>query len=119
MGTERKGIFYSTSTGATPVEKWLNNQNPKIQAKILRYMELIEKHSDIGNFKFVKALGNGLFEFSLKIDKQWPRIIYFYFKDDQIVYLHGFLKKSNRTPANEIKIVKKRMNDFYKRKGNQ
>lgn len=29
MGAERKGIFYSTSTGATPVEKWVISINER------------------------------------------------------------------------------------------
>jgi Phage derived protein Gp49-like (DUF891) len=34
-----------------------------------------------------------------------------------LVLLHGFTKKTNKTPSREIAIAEKRMNDYVKRKG--
>lgn len=80
---------------------------------MLGYMEHLETYWDQGPFTFVRSLGAGLYEIKAKTDNKWPRIIYFYCGEDRIVYLHGFIKKQNKTPRKEIDIAKKRKDDFY------
>jgi len=43
------------------------------------------------------------------------RIFYFTFTGKRITLLHGFIKKTERTPLKEIGIAEKRMNDFIDR----
>jgi len=45
------------------------------------------------------------------------RIFLFYWKDNMFVMLHHFIKKTNKTPANEIEIAKSRMKDHIERSG--
>jgi phage-related protein len=44
------------------------------------------------------------------------RIIYTFVKGKRIVLLHGFIKKSQKTPREEIKIAQKYLGDFQKEK---
>lgn len=41
--------------------------------------------------------------------------MYFFFTGRQIVFLHGFQKKTPKTPRGEIEIAQRRMNDFIQR----
>ena len=44
------------------------------------------------------------------------RIIYFVYTGKILILLHGFTKKTQRTPAKEIKVAGKRMKDYLSRK---
>lgn len=43
------------------------------------------------------------------------RILYFAYVDKRIVLLHGFIKKTDKTPAREIAVAEKRMQDMIER----
>jgi len=45
------------------------------------------------------------------------RLLYALLPDRRIVFLHGFQKKTQRTPRREIEIALKRLEDFNRREG--
>ena len=55
-----------------------------------------------------KSLGKGLFELRVKAS----RIFYCFKPGRVIVLLHGFTKKSQKTPQREIEIALKRMEEI-------
>jgi len=57
-----------------------------------------------------KSLGNGLFELRTKS----ARIFYCFRPGGVIVLLHGFTKKSQKTPAREMETAIKRMQEVSK-----
>ncbi|HHU06857.1 MAG TPA: type II toxin-antitoxin system RelE/ParE family toxin [Clostridiaceae bacterium] len=116
MGKKLQGVFYTTTTGKSPVEEWINKQSVKVQAKMLRYMDHLETYWDQGPFRFVRNLGDGLYEIKAEIDNAWPRIVYYYYDKDHIIYLHGFLKKQNKTPRKEVNTANSRRNDYICRR---
>lgn len=115
MSRKLIGRFYITEAGASPVEKWLNEQTVPVQAKIAHCMSLLEDHWEMRPFLFVQYLRDGLFEIKNKVNGTWPRVIYFHYHDDQLIYLHGFLKKGKKIPPNELEIAMRRRRDFYRR----
>ena len=54
-----------------------------------------------------KSLGGGLFELRVKAS----RIFYCFKPGGVIVLLHGFIKKSQKTPRREMEIAQKRMEE--------
>jgi phage-related protein len=58
-----------------------------------------------------KALGDGLFELRLKGTEGIARVFYCTLVDRQIVILHSFVKKTQKTPAHEWRIAQARMNE--------
>lgn len=56
-----------------------------------------------------KAFGDGLFELRLKGAEGIARVFYCTQVGHQIVMLHCFIKKSQKTPLKECRIAKKRM----------
>ncbi len=57
----------------------------------------------------------GLLELIYKYRKNAYRIFYF-FSGTTIILLHGFLKKTEKTPIREIELAKKRMVEWKERK---
>lgn len=47
------------------------------------------------------------------------RVMYFFFTGRQIVLLHGFQKRTQKTPRSEINIAQQRMADFIGRQGGE
>ncbi|WP_435627213.1 type II toxin-antitoxin system RelE/ParE family toxin [Candidatus Ferrigenium straubiae] len=58
-----------------------------------------------------EAFGDGLFELRLKGAEGIARVFYCTLIDRQIVMLHCFVKKSQKTPAKERRIAEKRMKE--------
>lgn len=47
------------------------------------------------------------------------RLIYFFFTGRQIIFVHGFQKKTQRAPRAEIEVAARRMHDFLQREGGE
>jgi phage-related protein len=59
-----------------------------------------------------KAFGSGLFELRLKGAEGIARVFFCTVIGRRIVMLHGFVKKSAKTPAKELELAEKRMKEF-------
>lgn len=58
-----------------------------------------------------KALGDGLFELRLKGVEGIARVFYCTLVGQQIVILHGFIKKSQKIPAGELRLARSRLKE--------
>ncbi len=58
------------------------------------------------------ALGGGLFELRLKGVEGIARVMFCLVMNRQIVVLHVFIKKTQKTPARDLKIARLRMKEF-------
>jgi phage-related protein len=95
--------FYNES-----VEEDILNMPPKIQARMIKLLELIEKHGANLGPPHTEAMGDGLFEIRAKAQEGIGRSLYCYMKGKHIVVLHAFIKKSNKTPKQDLNLAKKR-----------
>ena len=57
----------------------------------------------------------GLYELRIKFSSDIARIFYFTYHNNKFVLLHGFVKKTMKTPENEIKRARKYMEDYKRR----
>lgn len=68
---------------------------------------MIDYGSNLG-MPYTKAIGDGLFEIRLKGQEGIARIIYCTLINQKIIMLHSFIKKTDKIPAKELDIAKKR-----------
>lgn len=59
----------------------------------------------------------GIFELRAKVGTDISRVLYFFYYEGRIVLTHGFIKKTQRTPADEIEKAKKYRRDYIERHG--
>jgi len=81
---------------------------------LARYVHLSQRMLEYGpNLKepHTKALGNGLYEMRLKSMEGIARILYCTVIGKRIVMLHGFIKKTDKTPPKELETARKRMKE--------
>jgi phage-related protein len=59
----------------------------------------------------VDNLGDGLWEIRSRLGNRISRTL-FAVVDQEIVLLHGFIKKTQKTPGDELELARKRMNEY-------
>jgi phage-related protein len=64
---------------------------------------------------YSKAIGDGLFELRIKFAGDITRIFYFFIVDNKIILTNGFVKKTQKTPQNEIALAMKYKTDYEER----
>lgn len=66
---------------------------------------------------YSKHLEDGIFELRGKVGNDISRVLYFFYYGGKIVITNGFVKKTNKTPHDEIKKAKCYRKDYIERFG--
>lgn len=100
-------ILYSQEDGYTPVMEFIQSQEPKMRAKILSELELLEEYGNELEGRYTKHLDDGIFELRTKFASNITRILFFFYIKKRIILTNGFVKKTQKTPSREIEMAKK------------
>ena len=87
---------------------------PKIQARMLKLLELIEKHGANLGSPHTESMGDGLFEIRAKAQEGIGRGLFCYLKGKHIYVLSAFVKKTQKTPKKEIQLARDRQKEVQK-----
>lgn len=102
-----------------PIEEFLYSLPTKLRAKAFRDIELLQKHGDDLREPYVKPVkgkyGKDLYELRIKFVNDIARIFYFTYYHNKFVLLHGFIKKTMKTPLSKIKKAQAYMEDYKRR----
>lgn len=107
--------FYSLPNGEKPVEAFLDSLDKKMQAKAAYSLLLLEEYGNQLREPHSKAIGDGIFELRIKFASDITRIFYFFVVDNTIILTNGFVKKTPKTPKNEIELARKYKIDYERR----
>ena len=80
-------------------------------SRFLRYAERMEVYGPDLGMPHTRAMGQGLFELRLKAAEGIARVFYCTVIDQQIIMLHQFVKKADKTPVKELEIARRRMKE--------
>jgi phage-related protein len=80
-------------------------------ARFVRYAEKMETFGPDLGMPHTRAMGGGLFELRLKAAEGIARVFYCTVIDRRIVFVHQFVKKSDKTPRKELEIAQQRMKE--------
>ena len=98
------------------IKKGLIEKNPCSGIKKLNKLSRLKTLTDEDINKLC-LLHNIIWECRIKYGSNIYRIFCFMFKNSNVVLTHGFIKKAQKTPKNEIEKAEKYKNDFIKRNG--
>jgi len=98
--------FYAETNGNEPVRKWLKSLDKEIRSVIGKDICAVQEGWPLG-MPLVRSIGNGLWEVRSSIPNGIARVI-FTMKTNQMILLHGFIKKTQKMPVQEIEIAKSR-----------
>lgn len=99
-----KIVYYQTTSGDNPVKDFLD-ERPSAKLKALRILSHIEEYGLTTAIPHIKKLtGTPLWEIRI-LGQDSIRILYVIKAEKQILLLHAFEKKTDKTPAKEIRIA--------------
>lgn len=112
----RTVIFYRTVDGKCPVQEFIDSLPGKVAQKIVWVLKLLEDLEIVPSSYFKKLLGTEeIWECRIQFGSNTYRIFCF-FIDNSVILTHGFVKKSQKTPAGEIERAEAYRRDFLKRR---
>ena len=108
-------VFYRTNTGSEPVRDWLKGLAKEERKIIGEDIKTVQLGWPLG-MPLVRKIDKGLWEVRIPLDRKIARVI-FTAHEGMMVLLHGFIKKTQKTPTNDLKLAKQRMATLGGRNG--
>ena len=112
-------VFYTTEQGDSPVEEFLESLDLKTQVRFDWSIKQLQERNTRATEPLVKHIEGKLWELRRASNGNIFRVMYFFFTGRRIVFVHGFQKKTQKTPRREIETAEKRMDEFIKRAGGE
>ena len=104
-------VFYELPSGHAPVREWLKGLDRSDRKIIGEDIKDVEFSWPIG-MPLCRAFGQGLWEVRSDIAGSRIARVLFCVKAGRMVLLHGFVKKSQKTPAGDLELARKRMREL-------
>ena len=102
--------FYATASGRKPVREWLLSLQEPERRTIGKDVLKVELGWPIG-MPYCRPLGDGLWEVRSDLANGIARIL-FTIVGDEMVLLHGFMKKTQKTPPQDLDLALKRKREI-------
>ena len=98
--------FYAELSGKEPVKEWLSDLEKKDRKIIGEDIKRVQFGWPLG-MPLVKPLGKKLWEVRSTLNTRIARVIFtVYF--GHMILLHGFIKKTQKTPPGDLELARKR-----------
>lgn len=97
--------FVELESGNVPFEKFLDSLSLEERAEVLAMIEELRVLKTLNQnlpATMSKGLRDGIFELRVKHRTRISRSLYFFEKGKRIIFTHGFVKKTQKTPNDEI-----------------
>ena len=105
-------VFFQTETGREPVREWLKDL-PKDERRIIgEDIMTVQFRWPLG-MPLVDHLGSGIWEIRSRLAKRIARTLFFVHQGE-IILLHGFIKKTKKTPNEDRALALRRKNAYLK-----
>lgn len=101
-------VFFRLDSGKEPVREWLRGLDQDARRTIGADIKTLQIGWPVG-MPLAKKLSNNLWELRSRLKTGIARI-FFTMHARKLVLLHGFVKKSQKTPTKELAIAKRRLN---------
>jgi phage-related protein len=99
--------FYATESGKEPVREWLKALSAEDRKAIGEDIKTVELGWPIG-MPLVRKMDTDLWEIRIDLRQRIVRVL-FTVSGNRMFLLHGFIKKSQRTPGIDLKLARIRL----------
>jgi len=100
-------VFYQSANRNEPVREWLLDMSKEDRLAIGTDIKTVEYGWPVG-MPTCKPMKNGLFEVRTDLSSNRIARVLFFIINEEMVLLHGFIKKTQKTPDKDLDIAKKR-----------
>ena len=105
-------VFYKTESGNEPVRDWLKGLSREDRKSIGEDIKTAQYGWPLG-MPLIRKLERGLWEVRSNISTGIARV-FFTVQEGLMILLHGFVKKSQKTPPNELDTARRRLSNVEK-----
>lgn len=111
--------FFRTDSGNEPVREWLREMEKEEKKTIGADIKTVQDcwaspGPDVIPDSMVKKIEPGLWEIRSKLGSGTQSRIFFTVRGNRLILLHGFIKKSQKTPQKEIELARRRRNQWLR-----
>lgn len=103
--------FYETGTGRKPVKEWLLDLSKDDRRVVGKDIQKVEFGWPIG-MPYCRPLGRRLWEVRSDLTDGTIARVIFCIAEGEMVLLHGFVKKTQKTPSRDIDLALKRKREL-------
>lgn len=103
-------VFYQTHSGNQPVRDWLVGLSLVRRREIGLDLQRVQYRWPVG-MPLVRPMGKGLFEVRTPLSDGTTARVMICFHDGELYALHGFIKKTQTTPAADLETARKRQKE--------
>lgn len=100
-------VFYATAAGNEPVRNWLKTLERAERLEIGADLERLQYRWPVG-MPLCRPLGEGLWEVRSSLPSKTISRVFICFHQGVLYALHGFVKKTQKSPADELEMARKR-----------
>lgn len=104
-------VFYRTAGGAEVVLDWIRGLDDADRGAIGQDLMRVQYRWPVG-MPLCKPLGHGLWEVRVALPNRRIARLLFSVRGGKILVLHGFVKKTQKTPADELTLARRRDKEF-------
>jgi phage-related protein len=106
QGKKLPAIFYRTEAGGEPVRDWLKGLSLEDRKRV-EDIKTVEFGWPIG-MPVCKSLGDGIYEVRTNLaHNRIARVLFYIDAKGRMVLLHGFIKKTQKTPDPDLELAKR------------
>lgn len=105
-------IFFHNPSGREPVREWLKAMDKEDRTLIGEDIKLVQFRWPLG-MPLVRKLAPDLWEVRSHLSTGRIARVFFTVHKTELVLLHGFIKKSQKTPNNELALAQERKNLWW------
>jgi phage-related protein len=102
-------FFFRTGSNNEPVREWLKGLDSEDRKKIGEDIKLVQFRWPLG-MPLVRKLEADLWEVRSRLTGEQIARVFFTVRSGEMILLHGFIKKSQKVPAKELDLARKRKN---------
>jgi phage-related protein len=103
-------VFFKTEAGNESVREWLRSLPREERHAIGEDLLTVQYAWPVGK-PLVDNLGDGVWELRSRLPNRIARVL-FVVINDEIVLLNGFIKKTQKTPAQELDLARRRKRQY-------
>lgn len=108
-------LFYRTVSSVEPVREWLKGLPDEDRKEIGLDLMRAQWRWPVG-MPLCRPLGEGLYEIRSTLPSSRIARVILCFYEGCLVALHGFIKKTQATPEDDLKLARKRQKEIHNEK---
>jgi phage-related protein len=104
-------VFYRTPAGTEVVRNWLRDLDEEDRDAIGQDLMRVQYRWPVG-MPLCRAMGEGLWELRSDLSRNRIARVLFSIRGGKILVLHSFIKKTQKTPDDDLALARRRNREF-------